>query len=105
MAVGYHIDAAGADQTVAGITRQGGHARPVQLDLADLDRCMEAVDEVAQHFGGLDILVNNAARTRFGPIHETTEADFDDVVNTVLKGPFFLSLKASQIMNADGGDR
>lgn len=103
VAVGYHIDAAGADQTVAGITRQGGHARPVQLDLADLDRCMEAVDEVAQHFGGLDILVNNAARTRFGPIHETTEADFDDVVNTVLKGPFFLSLKASQIMNADGG--
>ena len=103
VAVGYHTDREGAERTVAAITGEGGDARAVQLDLAELDLCMEAVDEVARHFGGIDILVNNAARTRFGPIHETTEVDFDDVVNTVLKGPFFLSLKASKIMNANGG--
>lgn len=103
VAVGYHTDAGGAARTVAAISGEGGDARAVQLDLADLERCLESVDEVAQHFGGLDILVNNAARTRFGPIDETTEADFDDVVNTVLKGPFFLSLQASKIMKADGG--
>ncbi|MCE2526160.1 MAG: SDR family oxidoreductase [Actinomycetia bacterium] len=103
VAVGYHTDAEGADRTVAAIAGQGGDATAVQLDLANLERCLEVVDQVAQHFGRLDILVNNAARTRFGPVHETTEVDFDDVVNTVLKGPFFLSLRASKIMNANGG--
>ena len=85
------------------ITGAGGDAHSVQLDLAGLDNCLTAVDEVVGYFGRLDILVNNAARTRFGPVHETTEVDFDDVVDTVLKGPFFLSLKASEIMNANGG--
>ena len=103
VAVGYHTDAEGAERTVATIADAGGDACPVQLELADLNMCLAAVDEVAERFGGLDILVNNAARTRFGPIHETTEVDFDDVVNTVLKGPFFLSLRASKIMNDHEG--
>ena len=103
VAVGYHNDAQGAAETVESIARDGGVAHAVRLDLASLDNCLTAVDEVAELFGRLDILVNNAARTRFGPIHETTEVDFDDVVNTVLKGPFFLSLRASEIMNANGG--
>jgi 3-oxoacyl-[acyl-carrier protein] reductase len=52
---------------------------------------------------GSTFLVNNAARTRFGPIKETTEVDFDDVVNTVLKGPFFLSLRSAQSMKQRRG--
>ena len=103
VAVGYHTDPDGAVRTITAINEAGGDGYAVRLDLADVNACLSAVDEVAQHFGRLDVLVNNAARTRFGPIHETTEVDFDDVVNTVLKGPFFLSLKASEIMNANGG--
>ena len=101
VAVGYHKDGEGAAETVELIAQAGGDAHAVQLDLASIDDCLAAVDEVAEHFGRLDILVNNAARTRFGPVQETTEVDFDDVVNTVLKGPFFLSLKAAEVMNAN----
>ena len=102
VAVGYHEDEAGARKTVDTITSSGGIAEPVRLDLARVDDCRTAIDVVSDTFGGIDVLVNNAARTRFGPVDETTEEDFDDVVNTVLKGPFFLSLYAAQEMRRRG---
>lgn len=99
VAVGYHTDVGGAEQTVDTISRAGGKALAVQIELSIRERCLSVIDDVVDQFGGVDILVNNAARTRFGPIGETTEEDFDDVVNTVLKGPFFLSLRAAEAMN------
>jgi NAD(P)-dependent dehydrogenase (short-subunit alcohol dehydrogenase family) len=51
----------------------------------------------------LDVLVNNAARTRFAPLREITEEDFDDVVNTNLRGPFFGSVAAASKMAERGG--
>ena len=102
IAVGYHQDEAGANETVRSIVASGGQAHTVQLDLASVDACRSAIDAVASRFGGIGLLVNNAARTRFGPIGETSEADFADVVNTVLKGPFFLSLFAAEVMKSQG---
>lgn len=102
VAVGYHRDEQGADKTVELISESGGLAHPVKLDLANRESCLAAIETVEQRFERLDIVVNNAARTRFGSIDETTEIDFDDVVNTVLKGPLFLSLKASELMRQQG---
>jgi 3-oxoacyl-[acyl-carrier protein] reductase len=102
VAVGYHEDEAGASETVQSIIAAGGEAHPIQVDLASVDACRSAIVAVADRFGGIDLLVNNAARTRFGPIGETTEVDFTDVVNTVLKGPFFRSLFAAAVMKARG---
>ena len=102
VAVGYHEDEAGASETAKSIVAGGGEAFPVRVDLASVDGCRSAIDTVASRFGGIGLLVNNAARTRFGPIGETTEADFADVVNTVLKGPFFLSLFAAEVMRPRG---
>lgn len=102
VAVGYHEDKAGAQKTAESILAAGGKAELVQLDLGSIDACRSAIDTVMQRFGGIDVLVNNAARTRFGPLSETTEDDFADVVNTVLKGPFFLSLFASNVMRERG---
>lgn len=101
--IGYHRDEKGASQTMQSIADEKGVARTVELDLASRASCQAAMDNVRRHFGRLDILVNNAARTRFGPIDQTSEEDFDDVVNTVLKGPFFLSLMASELMKENGG--
>ena len=101
--VGYNTDAEGAEETVSAITAAGGTAGSLQIDLGDLDQCRAAIEDVDRRFGALDCLVNNAARTRFGPVQETTEVDFDDVVNTVLKGPFFLSLLAAERMVAKRG--
>ncbi|MEX1125457.1 MAG: SDR family oxidoreductase [Acidimicrobiia bacterium] len=102
VAVGYHEDEFGANETAQLILASGGEAHPVRVDLGSVDDCKSAIDSVAERFGSVDVLVNNAARTRFGPIDETTEVDFDDVVNTVLKGPFFLSIFASEGMRVRG---
>jgi len=53
-------DAAGAQAVADAITASGGSARAWQFDVADAAAVTRVVNEVAQHFGGLDIVVNNA---------------------------------------------
>ena len=70
---------------------QGRKVVPLQLDLrveADIAKAFAgAVDGV----GDLDVLVNNAGRTLVKPAIEVTWAEWDDVVNTNLKGAYFMS--------------
>src|SRR5512135_3623550 len=53
-------DAAGAEAVAKEIAAGGGSARAWKLDVADRDEIGRVVDAVAAHFGGLDIIVNNA---------------------------------------------
>jgi NAD(P)-dependent dehydrogenase (short-subunit alcohol dehydrogenase family) len=54
-------------------------------NLADVERL---ASEIESDFGKVDILVNNAGINIRGPIHQLTEADWDAVIDTNLKGPF-----------------
>src|SRR5215213_8194095 len=57
-----HPKLAGTIHSVAAeIERLGGHALAIQLDVRDDAAVREAIDNTAQHFGGLDVLVNNAS--------------------------------------------
>jgi NAD(P)-dependent dehydrogenase (short-subunit alcohol dehydrogenase family) len=89
--------------TCAGIREAGGKAEAFAADIGSKAEFESLVEAVFQHFGRLDVLVNNAARTRFGPVFEVTEEDFDDVVNTNLRGPFFGSVAAARKMMKLGG--
>jgi len=59
--------------------------------------------EGAEKFGRLDILVNNAGTNLFKPAGQFTEEDFDLIVATNLKGPFFLSQLVAEVMKGQGG--
>ena len=48
------------------------------------------------------MLVNNAGRTRFGPARDVTEDDWDDVMNTNLRGAFFATVIAADAMGECG---
>ena len=48
---------------------------------------------LADEAGAVDILVNNAGIYRFAPTFETTDADFDDQINTNLRAPYVLVQK------------
>jgi NAD(P)-dependent dehydrogenase (short-subunit alcohol dehydrogenase family) len=61
-----------------------GYAADV-TNLADVERL---ASEIESDFGKVDILVNNAGINIRGPIHQLTEADWDAVIDTNLKGPF-----------------
>jgi len=87
--------------TVKAITDAGGQSFAVQArldgDTSGLDRMFAALDERLTALTGearFDILVNNAGVDRFGVIEQITEEAFDTVVNTNLRGPFFLTQRA-----------
>ncbi len=103
VALNYKTDAAGAASVCRQIQESGGEAYAIAADIASRIQFETMVGDVCARFGRLDILVNNAARTRFGPLFEVTEEDFDDVVNTNLRGPFFGSVAAARAMLKSGG--
>ncbi|MEV6166464.1 SDR family oxidoreductase [Streptomyces sp. NPDC052052] len=54
---------------------RGVKAEPFVCDVVDTDRVPELVDRIADHFGGIDILVNNAYSGAFGPLLSMSDAD------------------------------
>jgi 3-oxoacyl-[acyl-carrier protein] reductase/pteridine reductase len=76
-----------------------------QADLTCVPEIARLFEEVADRFGKLDGLVNNAARfTRFDPL-EITEADWDFVHSVNLKAVFFCCQQAAKLMQSAGGGR
>jgi NAD(P)-dependent dehydrogenase (short-subunit alcohol dehydrogenase family) len=71
---------------------------PLQMDMSKLDQISAAVNRAATHFGRLDILVNNAGIAPGNLAENVTEEDFDATVAINLKGMFFASQAAAQIM-------
>lgn len=91
-----------ADKVVAEIVKIGVKSFPVQADVsnkADVERMMA---EVKTQFGGLNILVNNAGVVAMGPVENISEAEWDHVLDTNLKGQFLCIQSALKIM-ASGG--
>jgi NAD(P)-dependent dehydrogenase (short-subunit alcohol dehydrogenase family) len=80
------------------VQAQGVAALLVQADIGQRHQAEEMIERVVRSFGRIDILVNNAARTRFGPFEAVTEEDWFDVVDTNLKGTFFASAAAVRQM-------
>jgi NAD(P)-dependent dehydrogenase (short-subunit alcohol dehydrogenase family) len=73
-------------KTVRDIENAGGKARFVAADVSDAGDVRRLADEA----GDVDILVNNAGIYRFAPTFDTTDADFDDQINTNLRAPYLL---------------
>ena len=104
----YHSNKDQADKTVNEVEKIGRKAYALQLDVADNQSFDAFADEVKKvvdsHFGasGIDFLINNAGIGINAPISETTEEQFDALVNIHFKGAFFLTQKLLPIL-ADGG--
>jgi NAD(P)-dependent dehydrogenase (short-subunit alcohol dehydrogenase family) len=88
------------------ITAAGATAVGVQADIANLGDSQRVVDAAIERFGGVDILVNNAALYTPSFTLDTSEELFDSVVGADLKGAFFLAQYAAKAMiDAGGGGR
>lgn len=83
----------------------GPSATAIKLDVTDLASIEETVAKVDTDFGGIDILVNNAAIFDMGPINDISESSYDRVFDVNLKGPLFMMKAVSNVMikRARGG--
>lgn len=87
----YHQDEAAAGEVCEEIGRCGAKSAKFQADLCDIPRLQEIVGQVNTDFGGVDILVNNAALRPNTKISDITIDEWDDVFAINLKAPFFLA--------------
>ena len=86
----------GAQDAKSKIEAAGGKAIIVTADITKMSDVQNLVEQAWSQFGGCDILVNNAGVEREAPFIDVTEADYDLVMNTNLKGAFFLTQRFVQ---------
>jgi 3-oxoacyl-[acyl-carrier protein] reductase len=100
--VNYASDKAGADKTVAEITKAGGNAIAVGasvLKQAEIDSLFAATKKA---YGKVDILVNNAGVYAFEPLEAITEESIDRIFGTNVKGLLLTTKAAARLFPAEG---
>ena len=101
----WDLDAAGAEETVAIITRAGGRAIACAGDAASAAAIQSALTRTRAELGPVTILVNNAGMTGFVPIQDITEDAWDRMMRVNLKGPFLCTQASLPDMLAAGWGR
>lgn len=91
-----------ADNVVETIKSNGGEAIAVQADVSKADEVKKLFDQSIEHFGKIDVLVNNAGIMITKTIQETTDEDFDRHFNINVKG-VFNTLREAATKLADNG--
>ena len=105
--VNYSRSESDAQRTLAEVEDTGASALLVKCDVSQDEQVRQMVGEVAQRFGRLDVLVNNAAVTSFvdhRDLDGLTEAMWDRMLAVNLKGAFFVTRAAADLLrDGDGG--
>ncbi|BDG58989.1 hypothetical protein caldi_00790 [Caldinitratiruptor microaerophilus] len=92
------LDREPAEEVAAGITAEGGRALAIACDVTDRAQVEAMVERTLAEFGRLDILVTCAGIIRDNLIHKMTDADWDAVIDTHLKGTFLCCQAAQRHM-------
>jgi pteridine reductase len=67
------------------------------------DAPTQLIDEIKQSTGRLDVLINNASDFFATPLGSVTQSDWDSLINSNLRGPFFLSQAAAPLLRSSRG--
>jgi NAD(P)-dependent dehydrogenase (short-subunit alcohol dehydrogenase family) len=103
--VTWHSDEERAKSVRKEIEGHGVRCAAAQLDLHDLDRAPQVIDELAEELGGLDVLVNNAGYGSKKPVLELELADWQGILDVNLTAAFLCAQAAARRMVASGGGR
>ena len=102
VAIIYLSRAAEAENFGSELRDQGSAVCMIQADVSDPNALNEAIDNVIQHFGRLDVLVSVAGMTIVGPLDTYTDDAFDRIFALNVRAPFLAAKKASAMMHEGG---
>lgn len=102
VAINYHSDLAGAEESKAVIEGMGRRALIVPGDVGNKAEVEAMIAAVLDGFGRLDCLVNNAGRQTWSSLLDLSEADWDKTIRTNLKGSFLCTQAAARVMRDAG---
>jgi 3-oxoacyl-[acyl-carrier protein] reductase len=91
IAINYSKDDVGANLTLSEIEELGGYGKLFKKDISDYNNCKELIEEVILAFGKIDILINNAAKSKIGLFMDASTEDIMELINTNLLGVMYLS--------------
>ena len=86
------------------INKEGGKCVGIAANAGDIESCRQLINTIIEQFGGIDILVNNAATNPvYGGLLQAEEWAFDKIMNLNVKAPFELSKLVHGSMKSRGG--
>lgn len=100
--VNYQTNEEAAEKVVAAIEANGGNAVAVRADVVDPQQLRGLFDAAEEHFGGLDILVNNVGIGGFAPIAAATDEQFDTIFATNTRATFVALREAARRLREGG---
>ena len=103
IAIHYHSSSDKAQAILTELHARGVESMHIPGDLSDTNAAEHIVDQVLQRWGRLDILVNNAGIWGPTPIGTVTAEGWDELLNTNLRGAFFVSQRAAKALRASLG--
>ena len=102
IAIHYNHSEEEAKDTLKAITDKGGEGCLFQADLISEEEVFKVIQNVSNHFGTVDILINNAAIFEEGSFFTTTSENWDRHFNINLKAPFILSQNFAEQLSENG---
>ena len=103
VAIGYRLERAAAEALVRSIVDAGGEAHCLAAELADRGEAEMLVEDAAERFGGLDVLINNHGIWKGAPIDEMSDGEWNEMIGVNLTGVFHVIRAAVPHLKAAGG--
>ena len=106
VAINYRKSAKDAEELAAELERSGTKALAVQADVQHDHDVRAMITKVAEHFGRLDVLVNNAGVThwvKLADLEGLTDPIWDEILDVNVKGAFRCARAAAKLLEASGG--
>ncbi len=87
------------------LAARGADVLAVACDLTSRDHIASAIDRIVAHFGGIDVLINNAGVIEVGPVEHMTREDFERSLAVHFWAPYELTTRVRPLMGKSSGGR
>ena len=101
--INYSKDEEGANETLEVLRELGVVAYAIKRNVSSFEGAEEIINKALEHFGKIDIVVNNAARSTLGLFMDATREDIEGLISTNLLGAMYLTKLAIPHMLGKGG--